>query len=100
MTRAFEPGDPALELAARGKGNDETVLEDDNQPWIRKAEQYRIDEVRTLMSQNPVSYYILSRQLFFGKHIYRLLLPFSGFCDGLNIFLQGAILTLKFVVDC
>ena len=50
MTRAFEPGDPALELAARGKGTDETVLEDDDQPWIRKTEQLRIDEVRTLIS--------------------------------------------------
>ena len=93
MTRAFEPGDPALELAARGKGTNETVLEDDEQPWIRKAEQHRIDEVRTLMSQNSVWYYILSRQLFFGKHVYRLLLPLSGFCDSLNIFLKGTILT-------
>ena len=81
MTRAFEPGDPVLELAARGKGNDETVLKDDNQPWIRKAEQHRIDEVRTIMSQNPVSYYMISRQLFSRKHKYRLLLPLSGFCD-------------------
>ena len=93
MTRAFEPGDPALELAARGKGTNETVLEDDEQPWIRKAEQHRIDEVRTLMSQNPVWYYILSRQPFFEKYIYRLLLPLSGFYDGLNIFLQGKMLT-------
>ena len=61
MTRAFEPGDPALELAARGKRTNETVLEDDDQPWIRKAEQQRIDEVRTLMSQYPVSYHILGR---------------------------------------
>ncbi|KAM0802196.1 hypothetical protein BDR22DRAFT_887862 [Usnea florida] len=45
MTRAFEPGDPALELAARGKGTNETMLEDDDQPWIRKAEQHRIDEI-------------------------------------------------------
>ena len=100
MTRAFEPGDPALELAARGKGTNETVLEDDDQPWIRKVEQQRIDEVRTLMSENFVWYYILRRQLFFGKHLYRFLLPFLGFCDGLNIFLQVTILNPKFFVDC
>lgn len=48
MTNAFEPGDPVLELAALGKGIASTVLEEDDQPWIRKAEQLKIDEVRTL----------------------------------------------------
>ena len=50
MTRAFEPGDPVLELAALGKGISPTVLEDDEQPWIRKAEQLKIDEVCTFQS--------------------------------------------------
>lgn len=50
MTRAFEPGDPVLELAALGKGIPQTVLEDDDQPWIRKAEQLKIDEVCTFRS--------------------------------------------------
>ena len=45
MTKAFEPGDPVLELAALGKGTPDTVLEEDSQPWIRKAEQLKIDEV-------------------------------------------------------
>ena len=48
MTNAFEPGDPVLELAALGKGIASTVQEEDDQPWIRKAEQLKIDEVRTL----------------------------------------------------
>ena len=47
MTKAFEPGDPALELAALGKGLPNTVLGEDEQSWIRKAEQLKIDEVRT-----------------------------------------------------
>lgn len=46
MTKAFEPGDPVLELAALGKGLPSTVLEEDDQPWVRKAEQLKIDEVR------------------------------------------------------
>ena len=50
MTRAFEPGDPVLELAALGKGISQTVLEDDDQPWIRKVEQLKIDEVCTFRS--------------------------------------------------
>lgn len=50
MTNAFEPGDPVLEIAALGKGIAHTVLEEDDQPWIRKAEQLKIDEVRTLRS--------------------------------------------------
>lgn len=50
MTKAFEPGDPVLELAALGKGTANTVLEEDDQPWIRKAEQFKIDGVRTFPS--------------------------------------------------
>ena len=48
MTRAFEPGDPVLELAALGQGIPITVLDKDDQPWLRKAEQQKIDEVRAL----------------------------------------------------
>ena len=50
MTKAFEPGDPVLELAALGQGIPNTVLEKDDQPWLRKAEQLKIDEVRVLGS--------------------------------------------------
>ena len=50
MTNAFEPGDPALELAALGKSAANTVLEEDDQPWIRKAEQLKIDGVRIFHS--------------------------------------------------
>ncbi len=45
MTKAFDPGDPVLELAALGQGIPITVLETEDQPWIRKAEQLKIDEV-------------------------------------------------------
>lgn len=45
MTKAFEPGDPVLELAALGRGVPSTVLEEDDQPWIRKVEQLKIDQV-------------------------------------------------------
>ena len=52
MTNAFEPGDPVLELAALGQGIPITVLEKDDQPWIRKAEQLKIDEV--CVSKSPL----------------------------------------------
>lgn len=45
MANAFEPGDPVLELAALGKGAPNTVLQEDDQPWIRKAEQLKIDGI-------------------------------------------------------
>ena len=45
MTNAFKPGDPVLELAALGQGTPVTVLETDDQPWIRQAEQTKIDAV-------------------------------------------------------
>ena len=50
MTNAFEPGDPVLELATLGKGIVHTVLEEDDQAWIRRAEQLKIDEVSTFWS--------------------------------------------------
>ena len=54
MTRAFEPGDPVLELAALGQGVPVTVLDKDDQPWLRKAEQQRIDEVCALLPRSFV----------------------------------------------
>ena len=50
MTNAFKPGDPVLELAALGQGSPVTVLETDDQQWIRKAEQSKIDAVCTFGS--------------------------------------------------
>ena len=60
MTKAFEPGDPVLELAALGQGIPDTVLEEDETPWLRKAEQSKIDEVRTLSVMFP-QFILLSR---------------------------------------
>lgn len=45
MERAFEPGDPVLELAALGKGLPNNVLQGDDQHWIRHAEQKKIDGI-------------------------------------------------------
>ena len=50
MTKAFEPGDPVLELADLGKNLPTRMLKEDDQPWIRKAEQLKIDEVCTFGS--------------------------------------------------
>lgn len=53
MTKAFEPGDPVLELAALGQGHPNTGLEEDEEPWLRKAEQLHIDKVRRFEIQSP-----------------------------------------------
>ena len=53
MTRAFEPGDPVLELAV-GQGIPITVLDKDDQPWLRKAEQQKIDEVRAFRGHSSL----------------------------------------------
>ena len=47
MENAFQPGDPVLELAALGRRNSETHFdeEDDDQLWIRKDEQAKIDAI-------------------------------------------------------
>lgn len=64
MTKAFEPGDPVLELAALGQGHPNTVLEEDEEPWLRKAEQLKIDAVRTFeKSDFPNLYHVPSRKL-------------------------------------
>ena len=43
MSKAFEPGDPVLKLAALEKGLPNTILQGDDQHWIRHAEQTKID---------------------------------------------------------
>ena len=63
MTRAFEPGDPVLELAALGQGIPITVLDKDDQPWLRKAEQQKIDEVRASRVHGSLSHYIFGQRL-------------------------------------
>lgn len=73
MTNAFAPGDPVLELAALGQGIPNTVLEKDDQPWLRKAEQLKIDEVRTFRSNRPNSDHILGRKLCFRTRLYTFL---------------------------
>lgn len=45
MENAFAPGDPVLELAALGKGVSDTAIDEDDQPWIRKTEQIRTDNI-------------------------------------------------------
>ena len=45
MAKAFEPGDPVLELAALGKGLPNNILQSDDQHWIRNAEQTKIDHI-------------------------------------------------------
>ena len=45
MAKAFEPGDPVLELAALGKGLANNILQGDEQHWIRYAEQTKIDAI-------------------------------------------------------
>ncbi len=45
MENAFKPGDPVLELAAMGKDLPSNILEEDDQDWIRHAEQSKIDSI-------------------------------------------------------
>ncbi|KAL8773049.1 MAG: hypothetical protein Q9209_002069 [Squamulea sp. 1 TL-2023] len=45
MKNAFEPGDPVLELAAMGGGPPTTVLDNDDEHWIRLKEQQKIDRI-------------------------------------------------------
>ena len=45
MENAFKPGDPVLELAAMGKDLPSNILEEDDQNWIRHAEQSKIDSI-------------------------------------------------------
>lgn len=45
MQRAFEPGDPALELAALDTQKPTSIVEDTDQHWIQRAEQGKIDSI-------------------------------------------------------
>lgn len=98
MTNAFEPGDPVLELAVLGNGTPTTVLEDDDQPWIRKAEQSKIDEVRTCQSTIfPIRKISRVVSYFLGVYIF-FLVPRLAIHTGLYV--DGAILTQNIRVDC
>ena len=45
MEHAFDPGDPVLELAATNNGPPRNILEDNEEHWIRRAEQEKIDAI-------------------------------------------------------
>lgn len=45
MERAFDPGDPMLELANQGKPSPMSMLTDDEKHWIRRKEQEKIDAI-------------------------------------------------------
>ena len=47
MENAFKPGDPMLDLAALGRPNSNTVFDEDSdeEHWIRKSEQSKIDKI-------------------------------------------------------
>ena len=56
MTRAFEPGDPVLELAALGKETPHAHPGSMDDHWVQRAEQERIDEI---VSGHEVGHYHL-----------------------------------------
>ena len=45
MENAFKPGDPLLELAALGGQKSNDILEEDEDHWIRRPEQAKIDAI-------------------------------------------------------
>lgn len=45
MENAFNPGDPVLELAGTNNGPPGNILEDNQEHWIRRAEQEKIDAI-------------------------------------------------------
>ncbi len=45
MENAFKPGDPVLDLASMEKGLPTDRLQEENQHWIRHAEQMKIDAI-------------------------------------------------------
>ncbi|KAL9599345.1 MAG: hypothetical protein Q9219_003878 [cf. Caloplaca sp. 3 TL-2023] len=45
LERAFEPGDPVLELAALGGPPPTTLGDNDNEHWVRLKEQQKIDAI-------------------------------------------------------
>lgn len=45
MERAFDPGDPVLELAETNNGPPPNILEENQERWIRRVEQDKIDAI-------------------------------------------------------
>jgi len=65
MENAFKPGDPVLELAAMGKDVPSNILEEDDQDWIRHAEQSKIDSI--INGSDPGHYHLLIGEKGTGK---------------------------------
>lgn len=65
MENAFKPGDPVLELAAMGKDLPSNILEEDDQDWIRHAEQSKIDSI--INGSDPGHYHLLIGEKGTGK---------------------------------
>jgi len=65
MEDAFKPGDPVLELAAMGKDLPSNILEEDDQDWIRHAEQSKIDSI--INGSDPGHYHLLIGEKGTGK---------------------------------
>ena len=65
MEHAFKPGDPVLDLAAMGKEIPSSILEENDQNWIRHAEQTKIDAI--INGSNRGHYHLLIGEKGTGK---------------------------------
>jgi len=65
MENAFKPGDPVLELAALGGQTPSNILEEEEDHWVRRPEQAKID--RMLNGTEKGHYYLLLGEKGTGK---------------------------------
>lgn len=65
MENAFNPGDPVLELAETNVGPPATILEENQEHWIRRAEQEKIDAI--VDGSNRGHYHLLIGEKGTGK---------------------------------
>lgn len=65
MENAFKPGDPVLELAALGGQTPSNILEEEEDHWVRRPEQAKID--RILNGTEKGHYYLLLGEKGTGK---------------------------------
>ena len=65
MKKAFDPGDPVLELAALDSQRPDNVMEEDDRHWIRRYEQDKIDAI--INGTNKGHYHLLIGEKGTGK---------------------------------
>ncbi|MCJ1377907.1 hypothetical protein MMC17_001003 [Xylographa soralifera] len=95
MENAFKPGDPILELAALGLQEPTNILEEDEEHWLRRPEQAKIDAI--INGTDRGHYYLMVGEKGTGKS--SMLLDAMQKVDGEGVSVSAALRYLSLIMQ-